>query len=248
MAPFDPDAMPAWLSQLIIANGKTRVIAGIDDDDCAVLRWDQGLLVITTDYLNARPIAKELGLGGTKDLGRICVLANLADLCGSGADPRALLSAVTMPRDAPAVDFEDLMSGFFDEATRWGIPVVGGDTKLGTSMAVLGIGIGAAESEAQLFLKNRAQPGDSVWCSGNLGSCSAAVLGIRDARTSDSFKNWAESAILRPSLPLAKSRSISQNKLGHGGIDISDGLGNDLHRLAKASRVGLVVHADGVSL
>lgn len=248
MAQLDPDAMPAWLSQLRIARGKTTIVAGIDDDDCAVLRWGQGLLVITTDYLNAHPIATELGLGSIKDLGRLNVLANLSDLCGSGADPRAFLSAVTMPRDSSVADFEELMSGVFDEASNWDVPVVGGDTKLGTSMAVLGVAVGAAESESHLFLKNRALPGDGIWCSGNLGSCSAAVLGIRDAHTSLSFQNWAQSAILRPTLPLAKSRSVSQAKIGHGGIDISDGLGNDLHRLAAASQVGLVIYADRIPI
>lgn len=238
--------MPEWLA----IRSRVRpdyIVAGINDDDCAVLRFGNQHLVITTDFLNSRPIATELGIGRLHDLGRLSVLANLADLCGSGAEPIAFLAATTMPRDASESDFKELCEGVFETTAKWNIPVIGGDTKLGTSLAVLGVAVGRAYSEKNLFLKNSALAGDQIWISGTLGSCNAAVVHLTDIKEhhaeTPQLNEWARMAILHPDLPLHISREVSQRELGHGGIDISDGLGNDLHRLAQSSAVGMVIDA-----
>ena len=237
--------MPSWL-KAIPQSRSERVVAGIDEDDCAVLRLGQALLIVTADYLNARPIALELGLGGLEDLGRLNVLANLSDLCGTGAEPQAFMSAITMPREASQEDFEQVMNGIVSECRKWGIPLVGGDTKLGASMALLGIAIGSAKSEENLTLKRNAKVGDLIWLSGAVGGCNAAVLSLVEDIGVWGNREWAADAILRPNLPLGYSREVSEGRLGHGGIDISDGLGNDLYRLARASGVGLRIHADNI--
>jgi thiamine-monophosphate kinase len=211
-----------------------------------VLRLDQQLLVITTDFLNADPIATQLGIGTIGDLGRLVVGANLSDLCGSGAEPRALLIAVMMERCAAESEFKDLMGGVHDEAERWGVPVVGGDTKLGATRAILGVAIGTAPSQAHLFLKNRGHVGDLVWCSGPLGACSAAAAGLQRTDMSAEWRDWATTAILRPELPLGKSRLLSAECLGAGGVDISDGLGADLRKMCLSSKVGAIIDAASI--
>lgn len=247
MKQLDPDEMPSWLAGLLQpASG--RLVAGIDEDDCAVLTWGSELLVVTTDYLNARPIALELGIGTLADLGRLNVLANLSDLCGTGAKPEAFMSAVTMPRSSKQGDFELFIEGVLSELGNWRIPLIGGDTKLGASMALLGIALGSAKTTANLFLKRGASPGELVWISGPVGDCNSSVVALSETYRIESLEGWAKDSILRPHLPLDQSRQISHLELGCGGIDISDGLGNDLHRLAKASKVGLAIYADKIPI
>lgn len=177
-------------------------------------------------------------------LGRLVVASNLSDLCGSGALPVALLVGVTLPHGTAAAEFKDLMRGVKFEADRHGVPVVGGDSKLGKSRALLAVAIGSAQSRKQLFLKNGAKPGDIIWVSGNIGSVAAAVWGYCRAGLPRLWKAWARKALLRPRLPLKASRRISACCLGHGGTDISDGLGADLFELCKASAVGAVVNVE----
>jgi thiamine monophosphate kinase len=93
---LDPDDVVAWLGKLWPSSGHPEIVAGVDEDDCAVLSLKEQLLVVTTDFLNASPIALQLGIGDLYDLGRLLVDVNLADLCGSGAKPAALLTAITM--------------------------------------------------------------------------------------------------------------------------------------------------------
>lgn len=244
---LDPDAMPKWLaSKLATRRTDTSIVAGVDDDDCAVLRWNGELLVASTDYLNARPIVMELGIGGFRTAGRLVVASNLADLCGSGAEPRGLLIAVTMPRKSTESDFREIMKGVRYEAARWNTPVLGGDTKLGRSFAILGVALGAARSERNLFLKYGARPGDILWASGELGSCNAAVLGLCDSEPSRSWREWAIRTLTVPRLPLKQSRALSESGLGRGGTDVSDGLGADLLQLCLASGVGVVVEAEKI--
>ncbi|MBS0264126.1 MAG: thiamine-monophosphate kinase [Planctomycetes bacterium] len=247
--PLDPDAMPSWLATVLPTRATaTGLLAGVNDDDCAVMQWDSGLLVATTDYVNSSPIAVELDIGDHATIGRLAVAASLADLLGSGAAPRALLLAVTMPRDSTAVDFQRLIVGANDEAQRWNIPIVGGDTKLGRATAVCSTALGYAPSERNLFLKFRAREGDILWTSGELGGCSAAVLALSGLAVDDDSRQWAVRTLTTPALPFTQSRGLSELALSVGGTDVSDGLGADLCQLCSASRVGAIVEATSIPL
>lgn len=246
---LDPDAMPAWLAQRAGEfQSPEYVVAGIDADDCAVIALGESIVVISTDFLNASPIAEQLQIGTPEDLGRLLVRANLSDLCGSGADPMAVMVGIMLPRESRETTFRQLMDGVFDETGRWNIPVVGGDTKLGRSRAVLGVGIGSAPNREALFLKRNGRAGDDIWVSGPVGGCAAAVIGMSQLEMSHAWRDWAEAAILHPELPLVKSRAAAATGLVNGGIDVSDGLGADLARLCRASGVGAEVQASAIPL
>ena len=244
--PLDPDSAPAWLASIWSSREYSDVVAGVNEDDCAVLSINGELVVITTDFLNANPIALQLGVGSIYDLGRLVVDANLSDLCGSGASPTALLIAITMEHDSPTSDFRQLILGIDEEAGRWKVPVVGGDTKLGRSRAILAVAVGSAKSLDNLFLKNGAQPDDLIWVSGDIGSCGAAAVGLTDRLMDEPWNEWARQAVLRPQLPLEQSRCLANAGWANGGTDISDGLGADLVDLCRASSVGAVIEAQSI--
>jgi thiamine-monophosphate kinase len=246
---FDPDDVPAWLARRSLGVPRPDyVIAGINDDDCAVIEFGDQVLVVTTDFLNANPIAIELGIGSLYDVGRLLVDVNISDLCGSGAEPIALLTALTLPRDTTQDQCEELLNGIQDQSTVYHIPVIGGDTKLGASRALAATALGRAPSRGHLFLKNAARPGDAVFVSGALGDCNAAVRAFAELELDLGQKMAAKKAILQPVMPLTKSRAASSDKLGRGGIDISDGLGADLVRMCVASGVGVEVEQDSLPI
>jgi thiamine-monophosphate kinase len=246
---FDPDEMPAWLQGLWPkSESRSRsIIAGINEDDCAVLRLGNRLVILSTDYLNARPIAVELGIGTERDLGRLLVDANVSDLCGSGARPEALLIAITLTYNSSANEFREIMLGVRDETSRLDITVVGGDTKLGVARSLLAVAVGSAEEEDQLFLRRNAKKGDELWVSGSLGACNAGVVVLTQMTSApDSWKDWARSAILRPSVPVGQSRALSDARLANGGTDISDGLGAALMSLSRASGAAAIIQPNQI--
>jgi thiamine-monophosphate kinase len=244
---LDPDEIPQFLSTLWpLEQVGPLVLAGINDDDCAIIKLPHQFLVITTDYLNSSPIVLELGIGSFWDLGRLVVASNLSDLCSSGAEPIALMLAIMMKRGSNHDQFMEIIHGVKYELNRWGVPLIGGDSKLGASTSILGIALGSAEAQEKLFLRNRAKPDDLLWVSGNIGSCSAATLGLSKQGMPDNWQSWAKRALLDPQLPLHVSKCIYDAGIGNGGIDISDGLGADLCRLCKSSNVGAVVDVESL--
>jgi len=224
------------------------IVAGVGEDDCGVIRLGRTLLVVSVDFVNATPIAEQLGLGAERVIGRLAVAATLADLLGSGADPRALMVAVTAPHGYPESCFKELMLGTRLEARRWNVPIVAGDTKLGKGRAVLTCGVGTSESDRHLFLANRAKVGDAIFASGYLGTCAAATYIASRSRASKSVPKWARLAITVPQLPVDRSRALRRLAVANGGIDISDGLAADLRRMCAASHVGAVLDADAIPI
>jgi len=95
---LNPDAVHSWLKKQLKEPLRSTIIAGCNDDDCAAIKVKKGILIISTDFLHSNPIATQLGIGDEWDLGRLTVAANLSDLCGSGAKPRALLIGTMFPK------------------------------------------------------------------------------------------------------------------------------------------------------
>jgi thiamine monophosphate kinase len=140
MKNFDPDEMPKWISAFWKKKKYKNVVAGINDDDCAVVKVGSERIVVSVDYLNANPIALELGIGSFKDLGRLLVAANVADLCGTGAKPIGFLTSIMLNKEtANQIQFIQFMQGVKKELLKHGIPLIGGDTKLGNSNSFCGV-------------------------------------------------------------------------------------------------------------
>ena len=243
---LDPDDAPTWISDILCYEDEKNIICSPNQDDCGIINIGNTCIIATTDYLNASPIATELDIGGYEDLGRLVVDNNLADLCGTGADPEALLLAFTLSRPTEKGVLEQLILGAKAEADNYGVPIIGGDTKLGESDALLGVAIGSATNQSSLFLKRGAIPGDDIWLSGPTGSVCAALLGLINDIGNTEWRAWAENAIVHPSLPIEASRRVCDSGLANGGMDISDGLGDDLIELCETSDVGAIVDVNNI--
>lgn len=246
---LDPDEAPTWISDILSYGHIKNVVAGPDEDDCGIIEFNGHVLVLTTDYLNANPIALELGIGDYYDLGRLVVDSNLSDLCGTGARPMALLLAITLNKSSSDKSLlRDLVRGAKAEADKYGVPIIGGDTKLGDSDALLCAALGSSPDRSNLFLKKCAEPGDIIWASGQMGSVCAALIGLTNGLGDEEWREWAKKAVINPELPMDKSKLIHDSSIGKGGIDISDGLGDDIKELCRTSGVGANIYVDKVPI
>jgi thiamine-monophosphate kinase len=247
---FDPDDMPNWLSKL--EQNKLflkNVIAGINQDDCGIIKVGKEQIVVTTDFLNAKPIALELGIGGPWDLGRLLVAANISDLCGTGAAPQAFLVSIMIKTNEDSENYyKKFMRGVIHELKKYKIPLLGGDSKLGDSNTFCGMALGIKEKKTKLFIKNSAKANDSVWVSGKIGGVAAAIDGLNAKDMDKKWNQWAKKRIIDPKVPLEKSKILAKSKLANGGVDLSDGLGSDLWDLCQASNLGAEIDVDLIPL
>jgi thiamine-monophosphate kinase len=217
-------------------------------DDAAVLVPTPGLrLVVTTDVLvEGRHF--DARLSAPADWGWKAIAVNLSDVAAMGAEPRAVVVAVTIPEQTPVELLDAVYAGMAEACTRFGVALVGGDTSAGPALSLAVTALGEAERPVP---RSGARPGDRLVVSGALG---AAAAGLALLQRGDAAA--AELLDRHPHLAAAHRRPWPELALGlalaRGGasamIDVSDGLAGDALHLAEASGLGVEVHDSAVPL
>jgi len=210
-----------------IAHGDVLVGPG---DDCAVLRSTDGgpALLITVDQLISGVHFDPAG-ASLDQIARKAVARSVSDIAAMGGSCWASVIAATLPPGFEGADA--LFDRVHAHAVAFACPAVGGDIAvapgaLGLTVTVLGW----AHTGRGAVLRSGARAGDAVWVTGRLG---ASLVSGRHL----SFE------------PRVREARWLCDMLGerlHAMIDLSDGLGLDADRVARAS--GVVIELDAESL
>ena len=217
-----------------------RVAVG-PGDDSAILRVEKGELVVTTDML-VEGIDFFAG-EAPRRLGRRAVAVNLSDLAAMGARPEAFLLSIGFPADL-GEDFPlDLARGALSRAGEFGAALVGGDLSR-SPVVVVSVTLWGRLEERPL-LRSGARAGDLLFVSGWPGRAEAGrrlASGAIPARALDpSFERELLAAYHDPEPRVALGLALARDGAVTAAIDVSDGLGLDACRLARASRVRAVI-------
>ena len=136
----------------------------------------------------------------------------------------------------PGTDLEELHRGIADAAVITSCPIVGGDLTRSRDVSVAVTVFGECPGKGAV-LRSGARPGEKILVSGPLGRSAA---GLRRRRAGASLTDELVVAHRRPWPRLAEG--VAARGAGASAMmDLSDGLGLDLHRLADASGVGFVL-------
>lgn len=225
----------AWLRQALATTNGSDVLG----DDCAFLEvTSDHYLLVTSDRL-------PLGLSGQYG-GRLVVTQNLSDIISKGGTPIAFLLDVYMPRDATFEDFQDIVLGARREAARYRVPIVGGDTKEGKELTVVGVAIGKV-AKPHRVMRSGVQPGDTL----ALTLARRQRIGTRWAKfVTDHVKAPVSPALAAElqrrydqdiELPIAEMQAAVATGFVTAAIDNSDGIGGSLEILSRASGVGFAI-------
>ncbi len=198
-------------------------------DDAAVLAPIVGQSILSTDVA-VLGVHLDAELFPLADLGFKAVAAAVSDMAAMGARPKACVVAVTAP---PGTDLEELHRGMADASNLTNCPIVGGDLAQGRDVSVAVTVVGECAG-AGAILRSGAKPGDELLVTGPLGRSAA---GLRLRREGAALSDDLVVAHRRPWPRLAEGLAARGAEV-HAMMDLSDGLGLDLHRLADASTVG----------
>jgi thiamine-monophosphate kinase len=198
-------------------------------DDAAVLAPVVGETLVSTDVA-VLGVHLDPSLFPLEDLGFKAVAAAVSDLAAMGGRPRAAVVAVSAP---PGTDLEELHRGIADAAAMTECPVVGGDLTRARDVSVAVTVIGETPGRGSV-LRSGARPGDTIFVTGELGRSAAGLRRRRDGAALDDVLVVAH----RRPWPRVVEGIAARHAGVNAMMDLSDGLGLDLHRLANASRVG----------
>lgn len=208
----------------------SRVIVG-PGDDCAVLhppRNARAWQLLKTDvvvegvhFLKSSPPAAV----GWKAAARA-----VSDIAAMGGRPTHAVVTVVAPGETPVVWLRAAYRGLVRCAKSHGFSLVGGETSGAPSGApiLLNVSLLGEVAPERCLLRSGARPGDALFVTGRLGGSLASGRHLR----------------FQPRL--AEAEWLARHFRPTAMMDLSDGLGQDLPRLAAASGVGWEVNLERI--
>lgn len=210
----------------IVGQPAGQVVTGIGDD-AAVIKWTKtSYLLVTCDALveGVHFISGELTW---EQVGRKALAVNLSDIAAMAGLP--LYATVSLGLPAPDKKLTTaLYRGLSQLARTYQVAIIGGNLSHSARFFVDITVLGRVEKK-RLVLRSGGTPGDKLFVTGTLGG----------SRHTHHFS-------FEPRIRLA--RRLTSLLPVKAMMDLSDGLGADLPRLAEASRTGFRLFADRVPI
>lgn len=220
------EALVARLTAGLRGHEKLRVGPG---DDCAAVETGDGSewLLLKTDC-----VIERVHFAPATDpvqVGRKAMSRSVSDVAAMGGRPEFALVTVASDSGRKLSELEGWYEGMESVAAECGIVIVGGETsRLADHGAVISVSLTGRVERDLCVTRAGARIGDFILVTGRLGGS------FESGRHLD----------FRPRL--AEGQWLARHARPTAMMDLSDGLGSDLPRLAKASGTGYQVNLDQV--
>ena len=200
---------------------RADIIAGPGDDCAVVTAPKKGrLLLLKTDCVVERvhfqPNDKPDAVGW-KAMAR-----TLSDFAAMAGLPQFALVTLIVPAERKVRWVKEIYRGLERAADRFAVTIVGGETSCTDGPATVSIAAVGTVEEDRWVSRDGGKVGDALFVTGKLGGS----IGGKH---------------LNFTPRIAEARWLSANFPIHAMMDLSDGLGADLPRLAAASGVGFAI-------
>ena len=207
---------------------KRGVVLGPGDDCAIVTSGKPGVLqLLKTDCLVEGIHFEKKSppeLVGWKSMAR-----PVSDFAAMSGVPQFALVTLVLPSGSELGWVQRLNRGIEKAARDFGIAVVGGETSNIKGPAVISVSLTGFVEKNRWVSRAGGRAGDELFVTGRLGG---------------SLRGHHLKFVPR----LAESRWLTKNFRLHAMMDLSDGLGADLPRLARASKVGFEIDPNALPL
>jgi thiamine-monophosphate kinase len=207
--------------------GKT-IVAGAGDD-CAVIEIFAGrnFLVLKTDCI----VEGVHFLSGADpvDVGWKAMMRPLSDFAATSALPQFALITLIASKQTEVEWVRRLYRGLRRAAKQFDVSIVGGETSSSSGPIVISVNVAGFVERARWMSRRGGKVGDDLFVTGQLGGA------IKQKH-------------LRFIPRIAESRWLTKHFSIQAMMDLSDGLGIDLPRLARASKVGFSIETENLPL
>jgi len=203
---------------------------GFLGDDCAYL--EELGIVISQDSL-AEDVHFKLSTTTARELGFKAVAVNVSDICASGAKPLYLTIGLSGRLDNDFV--REFYKGVNDAEKEFEVKVVGGDLTGAEKIFISICALGKTKGRNISSRKN-AKEGYAIGICGMSGSSAKGFLSLERG------EKYLTAKHLKPEIQYkAGEEAGEKTKFPYAMMDTSDGLFDALEKIAKTSKVNMVI-------
>ena len=197
--------------------GVGKVFAG-PGDDCAIvgISGDKNYLVLKTDCVVEG--IHFLPPTSASNVGWKAMMRPLSDFAAASAVPQFALITLIVPQQTEVAWVRAFYRGLRRAASRFEVSIVGGETSNTPGPIAISVTVTGFVEKSRAMSRRGGRSGDDLFVTGQLGGA---------------LKQKHLKFIPR----IVESRWLTRNFSVHAMMDLSDGLGTDLPRLARASKV-----------
>jgi len=163
------------------------------------------------------------------DVGWKAMMRPLSDFAATSAVPHFALITVIVPEQTKVAWIKQLYRGLRRAARRFDVSIVGGETSSTPGEIAISTSVIGFVEKHRAVSRRGGKPGDDLFVTGRLGGA------LRQKH-------------LQFIPRIVESRWLTENFSIHAMMDLSDGLGADLPRLARASKVGFKLDTENLPL
>ena len=202
-------------------NRNSRVVIGAGDD-CAVVKFRgaKDWLLLKTDC-----VVEEIHFArktSGRAVGWKAMMRALSDFAAMSGIPEFALITLAIAGKKKALWVSELYRGLNRAAARFDVAIVGGETSETVGPTVIAVSVAGGVERDRCVLRSGGKANDDLFVTGKLG-------GSIRGRHLNFFPRIDE------------ARWLTANFKVHAMMDLSDGLGTDLPRLAGASKLGFAI-------
>ncbi len=225
------------------------VLVGIGDDAAVVEPERNRVEVFTVDAL-VDGVHFDRAFVPPDAIGHRALAVNLSDLASMGAAPRVALLSMALPASLPLDDFDAIARGFAALAAQYRVQVVGGNLTRTPGPLTIDVTLVGTVKRRQVLTRAGARAGDELYVSGTIGAAAAGLLSLRTSvcPSFSAVHTPAAERYLSPEPRVRLGTLLSRTRAATSCVDLSDGLADGAHQLARASGVGVAVDADALPI
>jgi thiamine-monophosphate kinase len=203
-----------------------KVFAG-SADDCAIVETPRSkkYLVLKTDCV-VEGVHFAQGTNPS-DVGWKAMMRPLSDFAAASAVPQFALITLIVPQQTKVAWVQGLYRGLRRAANRFKVRIVGGETSNTRGPIAISASVIGFVDKLRAASRRGGRSGDDLFVTGRLGGA---------------LKRKHLKFVAR----IAESRWLTKNFSIHAMMDLSDGLGADLPRFARASKAGFDIQLENL--
>jgi thiamine-monophosphate kinase len=207
---------------------KKAVVVG-PGDDCAVVETSdrRKLLVLKTDCI-VEGVHFSRGTDALQ-VGWKAMMRPLSDFAATSAVPQFALITFMAPKQTELSWVKELYRGLRRAAKQFEVSIVGGETSGTPGPVAISTSVVGFVERSRAISRRGGKAGDDLFVTGRLGGA------LRQKH-------------LKFIPRIVESRWLTKNFSIHAMMDLSDGLGSDLPRLARASKLGFTIDTKNLPL